>query len=77
MNMEKFIKSISFPNTVEDDKKTTLTAELGKIEINRIEKLGEMAQIGWFEVKLLDKNVVFEIKESVCDITYTIIETPY
>jgi hypothetical protein len=38
-------------------------------EIQRIEKAGEMAMVGWLQV-IVNGEVIAEIKESVCDIYY-------
>lgn len=64
------IKTIWFPNT-HIDQSSFSTSETLKIE--RIEKNGEMARIGWFQISELkdgEWKVTAEIKESVCDINY-------
>ena len=38
-------------------------------EINRFEKTGDNAPIGWFEI-ISNKKVIAEIKESICNIYY-------
>ena len=69
----KIIKQISFPNTVGGGKEYKYTLDdssCGCDEIKRVEKNGEMASIGWFEI-WKDGKVIAEIKESVCNIYFT------
>lgn len=64
----KNVKSISFPNNVEDEAKSFV--EVGKNgvkEIRQITKNGEMASINWFQV-IKNNTVVSEIKESICNV---------
>ena len=61
------VKSISFPNTIEESKQNTYTVGNSVDEIIQIGKSGEMAPINWFQI-IKGGNVIAEIKESVCDV---------
>lgn len=63
----KNIKSISFPNTCQDNECTFFIVGRSCDEIKQIWKNGEMALIAWFQI-IKDKKVIAEIKESVCNI---------
>ena len=71
------IKSIWYPNNVSDENKSSFTIGVnGVSKIERFEKNGEMALVGWFRIlkAKTDGNAGFdvmaEIKESVCDIYF-------
>ncbi len=74
-NKEKLYKitRIDFPNTVRDYHQNTFIAT-DMLIIQKIHKNGEMAEIGWIEIISKKDGKKYEIKESVCDITYDKIE---
>lgn len=68
--MSKLIE-IRFPNTVADyEQGSYKIGNNGVTKIEEIYKAGEMANIRWYAV-FKGKDLVAEIKESVCDLFYT------
>jgi len=63
------IRKISFPNTIADYEQADYVVGNNCDEIKLIQKNGEMAGIGWFEIRK-ENEVIAEIKESVCNIYY-------
>lgn len=68
-NIPGKINSIQFPNNCSDVQGGCSISADENTQINRMEKSGEMADIGWFQI-IRNGSVFAEIKESVCNIYY-------
>jgi hypothetical protein len=65
----KNIKTIRFPNTVEDEKQGVYGATMDEWKFEYVSENGEMAEIAWIAVFKNGKKIA-QIKQSVCDIYF-------